>query len=67
MNHDDRDEYFYNLTIVKEKNGMIDAVFHHILAPPPHYTAALQHPGTLIPMRQEVLEVLVKFVNPSTL
>jgi len=67
MNHDDGDGYFYNLTIVKEKNGTIDAVSHHILAPPRPPTAALQQPGTLIPMRQEVLEVLVKFVNPSTL
>jgi len=37
MNHDDGDGYFYNLTIVKEKNGTIDAVSHHILAPPPPY------------------------------
>jgi len=63
MNHDDGDEYFYNLISKKEKKETIDVMSCHIRAIP----SVLLQTGTPIPRRQEVLEVLVKFVNPSTL
>lgn len=62
MNYDDGDEYFYNL-INKKKKGTIVAVSCHILSSPFRPVAD----GNPDSRRREVLEVLVKFVNPSTL